>query len=298
MIKITLQISKKFYNYQKERFPLIILTISLFPAILSSSAVITPHASFLTIGLALIASIAYLLHIRIIDEYRDFTHDNIHHTTRPVQTGLISKKELRIIDVWAVSILIFIAANAGLVAFIAVIIMLVYSYLAGKEFFISEKIRRYFFIHNAVNLAQMLMMQVFVYLVFANTFPLNKLTVLHFLFTSVGTLVFEFVRKIKIPGEDGSGKDTYSWYLGFDKALIVYQVLLFLNTFLFFSIGTLISPHTSALFLFAIGLVTLVSLSTLIHKVKKTKETDQLMQLALLLLYGIFNITIYFLILN
>ncbi len=253
------------------------------------------HPGIFQMGSALVASIAYLLHIRIIDEYRDFGHDNVHHVTRPVQTGIISKEELHYIDILAVAILIIIAASAGPLAFATAVIMLAYSYLAGKEFFIGEKIRRYFFSYNAVNLVQMFLMQIFVYTIFANPFPFNTLILAHFIFTSVGTAIFEFVRKLKRPGDDGSGRDTYTWYLGFNRAIAIYQVFLVSNTLLFVWIATLLSPHTAVLLSFALGLAVLASLSTLIHTVKKTRQTDQLMQLSFLLLYGVFNIAIYFL---
>ncbi len=246
-------------------------------------------------GSALVASIAYLLHIRIIDEHRDFDHDNVHHATRPVQAGTISKEELHHIDISAVALLVLIAASAGSQAFATAVVMLSYSYLAGKEFFVGEKIRRYFFSYNAANLIQMFLMQIFVYTIFANPFPFNTLILAHFIFTSVGTVIFEFVRKLKIPGDDGSGRDTYTWYLGFYKAIAIYQVLLVSDTLLFIWIATLLLPHTAVLLSFALGLAMLASLSTLIHTRKKTHQTDQLMQLSFLLLYGIFNLAIYFL---
>ena len=295
MIKKTLKTARKFYTYQQERFPVVVLTISLFPAILSSGAVVSSHPMLSQMAFALIASIAYLLHIRVIDEHRDFEHDNTHHFGRPIQVGVISKKELKYVDILAILVLVAIAVSAGLLALALSVLMLGYSYLAAKEFFMGEKIRSYFFTYNALNLIQMLLMQIFVYVIFANTLPVNKLVVAHFLFTTVGTLVFEFVRKLKIPGEDGTGRDTYTWYLDFDHALTIYQAFIFLDALLFFWIATLISPHVSAVLFFALVLTIAASFSTLIHKMKKTRQTEQLMQLSFLLLYGFFNIAIYFL---
>ncbi len=294
MIKRALKISSRFYSYQKDRFPMVVLAISLFPAILSSGAIMSYGPTFTQMGYALVASIVYLLHIRIIDEHRDFGHDNVHHITRPIQAGLITKDELCYVDILAVSIFIVIAISIGTLALMVAIIMLGYSYLAGREFFIGERIRKHFFTYNAVNLVQMLLMQVFVYIVFANSFTFDKLIIFHFLFTSIGTVIFEFVRKLKIPGDDGSGKDTYTWYLGFDKSIYIYLALLLLNATLFFLVVTIISAHTIILLFFTLGLVILIIPSILIHKKKRTHLTDQIMQLSFLLLYGFFNIAIYF----
>lgn len=297
MINKIIKIARNFYLYQEDRFPIIILTFSLLPAILSSGAITSSHLTIFRVVLVLLASIAYLLHIRIIDEYRDFSHDNMHHITRPVQAGVISKGELFYVDILAVSILLAVAVTAGLFSFIISIIMLGYSYFAGKEFFIGEKLRNHFFIYNSVNLIQMFLMQVFVYTVFTNSLLLNNLILAHFLFTSVGTIIFEFVRKLKIPGDDGSGRDTYTWYLGFSKSIIVHQALLVLDTALFFWIITIISSNNILLY-FGLTLTILTSFSTLIHRIKKTHKTDQLMQLSFLLLYMIFNVSIYFLAIN
>ncbi|MDP3697022.1 MAG: hypothetical protein Q8R55_03235 [Candidatus Taylorbacteria bacterium] len=272
--------------------------MSLFPAVLSSGVMVSANPTILQGSLALITSLAYLLHIRVIDEYRDFGHDNVHHTTRPVQSGIISKRELLYVDSTAVLLLVGIAAIAGSWALVMVAVMLAYSYLAGKEFFIGEDIRRHFFIYNGVNLVQMLLMQVFVYTIFADPFPFTTLVWLHFLFTTVGTIIFEFARKLKMPGDDGTGKDTYTWYLGFNNSLLIYSLFLSLNAMLFFWITTLITPHTMYALIFTVGLVATSYLTVLLHWVKKTRETDQLMQLSFLLLYGIFNIAIYFLTVN
>lgn len=298
MIKKTLTVAKKFHSYQRERFPIIVLALSLVPAVLSSGIIVSTNPTLLQGVYALIASLAYLLHIRVIDEHRDFGHDNVHHTTRPVQSGMISKQELQYVDITAVLILVGIAAAAGRWALIMIAVMLAYSYLASKEFFIGEKIRHYFFTYNGINLVQMLLMQVFVYTLFADPFPFTTLVCIHFLFTSIGTLVFEFVRKLKRPGDDGTGKDTYTWYLGFGNSLLIYSFLLSLNALLFFWIATLLTSHTIYALISTVGLTLIVYLTAALHWKKRSQETDQLMQLSFLLLYGIFNIAIYFLIIN
>lgn len=289
-------IIKKFNSYQKERFPLAVLVPSLIPAILSSGVVASSHPTILQICIALASSVAYLLHIRIIDEHRDFAHDNTHHSARPIQAGVISKEELRYIDIAALAFLFIAAVISGPYALAVAAIMLAYSYVAGKEFFIGEKIRRHFFIYNCVNLVQMLLMQIFVYAIFAPALSFNVLILAHFLFTTVGTIVFEFVRKIKIPGQDGTGKDTYTWHMGFGRALNVYIFMILLDTALFFWITAIISPHATVWLLFSAGLASIALLSALAHRVKKTQKTDQLMQLSLVIMYGTFNIAIYFIV--
>ena len=261
----------------------------------NSGVIVSVNPTVIQVMLVVIASLAYLLHIRVIDEHRDYGHDNVHHTDRPVQVGIISKGELRYVDFVAVGTLVVIAVIAGRSALITALIMLVYSFLAGREFFVGEKIRRRFFIYNGANLVQMLLMQLFVYSIFANPIPINTLIVIHFLFTTVGTIVFEFVRKLKIPGRDGTGKDTYTWYLGFNNAMAIYLFLVLLNSALFLKIAAMLSSHLTGLFIFSACAGLLVSFAVLIHWLKKTHKTDQLMQLSFLVMYGVFNLMIYFL---
>lgn len=298
MIQKTFTFARRFNTYQRERFPVIILALSLIPAILSSAAIVSAHPTIFEGIVALVASVTYLLHIRVIDEHRDFEHDNHHHADRPVQINTISRHELQLVDMVAVFLLVAIAVMAGMRAVIVMVIMLLYSYLAGKEFFVGEKIRRHFFVYNGVNLVQMLLMQIFVYSIFSNSFQFSLIVGIHFLFTTVGTIVVEFIRKLKIPGDDGTGKDTYTWYLGFNNSLIIYSVLVLLNAVLFFWLSTMISSHVTWMLVFTLCLLGYAYFGVILHRTKKTHRTSQIMQLLFLSMYGILNIAIYFLITN
>ena len=121
---------------------------------------------------------------------------------------------------------------------------------------------------------------------------------IHFLFTTVGTIVIEFIRKLKVPGDDGTGKDTYTWYFGFNKSLIIYSVFVLLNAVLFFWLSTLISSHVTGMLVLSLCLLGYAYFGVILHRTKKTHRTSQIMQLSFLSMYGILNIAIYFLITN
>jgi len=283
----------RFRRYQKERFPVIVLVISLIPAVLSSAAVVSAESLWPEILVALVASIGYLLHIRIIDEHRDFTHDNEHYRTRPIQAGIIEKADLMRLDIFVVVILLALAVTASTNALIAMLVMLSYSYVAGKEFFLGEKLRKYFFLYNCLNLVQMLLMQIFVYIVLAESVSITHLIVVHFLFTTTGTAIFEWLRKVKLPGQDGTGKDTYTWHLGFPAALWIGFALLTANALFFLWVMTFIS--TSVLWVWIALLATVAGfLWTLAHHVRRNKQSEQMLQLSILVQYGILNLIIYF----
>lgn len=286
---------KKFYSYQKLRFPLFILIVSLFPVTLSSVAVLGAKNSLPPFISALFISIFYLLHIRIGDEHRDFEHDNLHHKNRPIQKGLISLNDLNQVDVFAIAIFILLLVFFGFSAFVFGLLMLAFTYVAKKEFFLAEKLRSYFFLYNFINLIQTALLQILIYIIFAGKLPLTYLVAVHFAFTFIGTLIFEFIRKINIPGTDGTGKDTYSWYLGFDRTIFVYTTAAFLDLLLFFQIVTSFSANKVLWLFLSFVLFAVLLVFALLNRNRKTLQFNQLMQLSFILTYSVLNLAIYFL---
>lgn len=293
MIISLILLSKRFYNYQKFRFPIILLSLSLLPAILSSQAIVSTTPSMLQVIFALSSSVLYLLHIRIIDECRDFSHDNKHHSLRPIQAGYISIKELKIIDISAVVIFLAISIFSGIYSLLIGMFALIYSYFAGKDFFIGKKLRQHFFIYNGINIIQMFLLQIFAYTIFAGFFSFTTLLILHYAFTCIGTIIFEFVRKLKIPGWDGTGKDTYTSYLGFNNAVLIYALLVLLNSIFFYQIMRIITKQNMPWLLLSLTLLCISLLFAIIHFIKKVFKTEQLMQLSFIIIYAIFNLMIY-----
>ncbi len=285
--------TKNFYIYQKERFPIVVLGLSFLPAILSSSAVVASQAEFKFVLIALIVSVAYLLHVRIIDEFRDYEHDLRHHKERPVSSGIISLKELRAIDWLAIVAVPLASLYSGTVALLIAVAMLLYSYFARKEFFLGLQFRRYFYLYNAVNLVQMLLLQILVYTIANPSFSFTTLVTVHFLFTTTGTIIFEFLRKVKSPGNDGTGKDTYTWFLGLNNALLIYAAFATFNILLFVKAMFLIQTEITYWIPIAIALVVGTYSTLFINKMRKEERTNQLMQLSFMVMYGSFNILLF-----
>lgn len=293
-----IELVKKFYFYQNIRFPLLILILSLLPVTLSSIAVLGVKISPILIFFTLLFSILYLLHIRIGDEHRDFEHDNLHHKNRPIQKGLISLTNLEKIDFLVTALFVLLLLFFGLTALILGLFLLVYTYVAKREFFLAKKLRSYFFLYNFINLSQTAFLQILVYIVLAGKIPFSYLIGLHFAFTFIGTAIFEFIRKIHIPGTDGTGKDTYTWYLGFEKAVVFYIVLAFIDLVLFFKITTHFFLNQGLGFFLSIILFFGLLFFAIVNFHKGVLRFNQLMQLSFILAYSIMNMTIYFLGIN
>lgn len=286
---------QRLIRYQQVRFPVIALALTLLPAILSSGAmVLKAHPAAATVGAALLAALSYLFHIRVLDEQRDADHDSMHHTDRPLQTGVITQAELVRFDWVALAILVGIALMFGQTTTLLALGMLGYSYVARREFFLSKRLRQSFFLYNAINLVQMLLLQLFLYALFASGWPSSLHLEAHFLFTTVGTLLFEFIRKVRIPGQDGTGQDTYTWYLGFGRALLLYSIGLVLLTILAWLILSRVALATSVWTLPLLGLGLLASLGlACAHWSLRNPKSDQAVQLSLLCYYGLLHLAIY-----
>ena len=233
------------------------------------------------------------MHVRIIDEFRDYEHDLRHHKERPVSSGIISLKELRVIDWLAIVAVPLASLYAGPEALLIAVAMLLYSYFARKEFFLGLQFRRYFYLYNAVNLVQMLLLQILVYIIANPSFSFTTLVTVHFLFTTTGTIIFEFLRKVKSPGNDGTGKDTYTWFLGWSKALLIYAAFATFNILFFVKAMFLIQAEITYWIPVAIALVIGTYSTMFINKMRKEEKTNQLMQLSFMVMYGSFNILLF-----
>ena len=94
-------LAKRLWIYQKERFPLGILTITTAAVLASTFAVLEwtgyydiPLWKYVALG---VAGLSFMLHTRIIDEIRDKDVDDVYHPDRPVQRGLVSIRELTVL---------------------------------------------------------------------------------------------------------------------------------------------------------------------------------------------------------
>ncbi len=285
----------KFYVYQNERFPLIVLAISLLPAVLSSSVIVESAASVPKIGLTVLIAILYLLHVRLLDDRRDFLHDNKFHKDRPVQMGIISKKELISIDILIVPLLVLLALLSGPLALLLMLLLISFSYFAEQNFHIGSFLSRHFFLYNLLNTCQTIGLQIFIYFFLNSKLEINNLLFLHFLFTCLGTLVFEFARKVKRPGKDGSGKDTYTHFLGFRKSIFAYLFLCCINLSIFLAIATIIAKDSSGIVVGTILAAILILGTSIFHLKKKEAYSEKIMQLSFILSYAVCNLVIFLL---
>jgi len=274
---------KRFYEFQKERLQLEVLIFTTSAVVLSSVAVSLPPGGNLLsywkeIIVSFITLLLFMFHIRVLDEHKDYYFDSKYHSDRPVQKGLISLKELLILDIIGLVILFVLNIFFPFRAIIFLFIALGYTLLAGNEFFMKNWIRKKFFLYNFLNLLQLLFLQFYLYSLIDPNFSFkNILLTVHFVFVLFNVGIIEFARKLKSKYEETDAKDTYSSMLGIKKAVLVYTLICFTVYGLFIYMFSILG-FKRILFALSLTFLNLVMLSTLIYMSNNNKTSSLLLQ--------------------
>ena len=147
----------RFHAYLRERFPLVrhgILIVSYYSsnqflaqALSNPGAPVSYNPWTLAGALALLC---VFFHLRICDEHKDYEDDVRNYPERILQSGVITLRELRVIGLLAVACEILIGAWRGVHALVAVGVVVAFSLLMLKEFFLRDWLLSQFVVY-AVN---------------------------------------------------------------------------------------------------------------------------------------------------
>lgn len=220
----------RLWQYQHERFPLAQhgLLIAVFSsASVSLSAILrNSHEipSLLTFAVAFVSSLLLFLQLRIADEFKDFHEDKLYRPYRPVPRGLVSLDELH--DVFFVSCamqaLLAVLLQPALIA----ILLAIWLYLAAmtKEFYLGRCLRKH---PVAYMVSHMAILPLIDYYVTACEWLTHQCDppggLVWFLVVSFfNGMVIEIGRKLRAPGEEEIGVETYSALWGLPRATIIW----------------------------------------------------------------------------
>lgn len=284
-----MKLVKSFLQYQLERFPLIVLIPVSLSGVIGTSAILGLH-NWITVALATCLTVSFLFHVRVIDEVRDFSHDNEYHPDRPVQKQAISIGELKILR--AISLLLFFGISlSSLQTFILAALVFLYSSLAGRDFFCPNKIRKYFYAYNLLNMVQLIGLQIVVYTMFNWNYSFNKIVITHIILVFLLSLLLEVVRKIKLPKDETLGRDTYSSRLGFTGSIVFLAVIL---TLILLPVGYILLSGGRPYGIVVPSVFYTLSLCiAAIHYIKKSQATEKLMLLVSAVYYLAVNVSLY-----
>jgi 4-hydroxybenzoate polyprenyltransferase len=230
LVDNTLGTAARWWIYQRERFPLV--AHGLLIAAFSSSAIAfsallrgEQHFPALVVMVAgFVSSLTIFIQLRVADEFKDFEEDTKYRPYRPVQRGLIRLSELRGLAIVCACIQVAVALliDVRLLGLLA----LVWAYLGlmTTEFFVPAWLKRHPILYMLSHMAIMPIIDLYVSgfdWVPAHVAPPQALV--WFLFVSFcNGLVVEVGRKIRAPGDEEQGVQTYTVLWGRSVAVIVW----------------------------------------------------------------------------
>ena len=226
----------RWWTYLQERFPL--LENGLLVAVFSLSALY--HSVLLRggtdlpgLGPALVAFVLTLLFfflLRVADEFKDLEKDRRYRPERPVPRGLIGLRELGIAGIVAGAIQLALAAWIDATLILVLLGAWAYFGLMGVEFFVPDWLDRrpvlYMLSHMVIMPAIALLAAGCDWAAAAGAPPAGLAWFLGASF--FGGLVFEIGRKIRAPGGERTGVETYSKAWGRTRAVVAWLGVLIL----------------------------------------------------------------------
>ncbi|HRE83194.1 MAG TPA: UbiA family prenyltransferase [Opitutaceae bacterium] len=214
---------KRWWIYQRERFPLVAhgpLILAFSASAVSYSALLrgsgAQRPALISFIVAFIVSLGSFLLLRIADEFKDQEEDANYRPYRPVPRGLVKLSELAWIGVGVGALQLVLAVQIGwpLVGLLAV--TWIYFALMSREFFVRDWLKKRPVIYLFSHMAIMPLVDWFAtgcdWVHASGEMPPGLFWFLAASFFN--GIVIELGRKIRAPGDEERGVETYSFLWG------------------------------------------------------------------------------------
>ena len=234
---------KRFYIYQKERFPILghgLLVASFSFSAIAYSRICRGAAGFVdwkTFIIGIFTTISLFFLVRIFDEFKDADDDSLYRRELAVPRGLISFHELKIAGI--IIAIIQIGLNLFFFPKMLIIYFIVIGYLLlmGKEFFVSDWLKKHQFWYVTSHMFIIPLIDIYASGLdwFLAGVPPPKGLLFFFAVSYMNGIVLEIGRKIRIPQKESEGVLTYTSMLGTNRAVILWIFILFITLALSFA---------------------------------------------------------------
>lgn len=252
---------KKWYTYQKERFPVIVYSLYILCIVIGTFCVSnkicenlyenwiyidyknSPYNYLMgapapyiinwkiIIPMFIVTFLQFLM-VRIIDEFKDYEEDCKYRAYRPVPRGLVSLKELKALFAICVSLqfIITVCVSSSIIWYL--IAVWVFFAVMSKSFFIKKFLEKHILIE--VSLDELLMPILVLYLSkfvqYSNVASLNLVINISslgmFLVMSyIISWIVEVARKVRCKQDEEKGVKTYTAVLGIKKTVLILFIL-------------------------------------------------------------------------
>ena len=178
--------------------------------------------------------LAYLFHNRVADDKRDFEFDMKYYPDRDLQKGIISMSFLERASFLMIGLMIIISVLMGQLSIMFFLPLLFYTILAKKDFFFPDNFKiKYLFTYNILNMLQILLLQIFIYVSILDDLILDNILLFHILLVFILSIQVEITRKTK--PNTSKGNELYSDRLGMKGAILLW---------IFFGVGSMVISAT------------------------------------------------------
>ena len=218
---------KRWWIYQRERFPVIAngLLIAVFSGAAVSYSVLLRAGAVPAVSSFLVAFVSVFgsfLHLRIADEFKDYAEDVKYRPYRPVPRGVVSLRELGVLGLFVAAIQLVLALwlEPKLGMFLALVWL--YFGLMCREFFVRTWLKTHPLVYMATHMV--ILPLISLYAMACDGVAAGKFLVGGagwFLATSFfNGVVIEIGRKLRSPGDEEVGVETYSSLWGPQRAAL------------------------------------------------------------------------------
>lgn len=231
---------RRFFIYQKERFPLIGhgLLVSAFSFSATAYSRLCRGADgfipWTTFLIGIFTTVSLFLLVRIFDEFKDAEDDAKYRKNLPVPRGLVSLKELGIVG--AVLILLQITINFIFLPKMLLIYFIIIAYLSlmGKEFFAASWLKKHQFWYVTSHMFIIPLIDIYSsgldWLLEGVEAPVGLL--FFFAVSYMNGIVIETGRKIRRPEDEAEGVLTYTSMLGTNRGVFLWLTSLMVTLLL------------------------------------------------------------------
>lgn len=237
------------------------------------------------------ATSLFFFKLRLLDEVKDMESDALHHPERPLSRGILSKKEVIRTAFVLIVVEIILFSFYGFWSFLSALIVVGYSLVMYKEFFIKKWLRAHLTTYAVSHTFVVVLISVTIFVSLLGK-PLSEIPREFVYFSFAGWFlfnIFEFGRKTFAKGEERKGVDSYSKIFGKLGAVSLVLTMALLGNLLLGKAGTSV---TSVLFLplALVGIVGLLYAAT--ENLFLAKAYRFLASLYIILIYSIVTLSV------
>ena len=228
---------KRFWIYQRERFPLFahgIMIGSFSFSAVSYSRISRAAEGFISwqhflVGVFTTVTLFFL--VRIFDEFKDAKEDAMYRKELPVPRGLVSLQELKSVGILLFSAQVVINFIFFPKMLIIYGIVIFYLCLMGKEFFIANWLKKRPVWYVTSHMLIIPLIDIYAsgldWLLAGAEAPKGLL--FFFAVSFMNGVVLEVGRKIRNPQDEKVGVETYSYMFGAKKSTWLWALVLFVT---------------------------------------------------------------------